>query len=103
MTVPRRVPALVEIGVCSVEDAVTAEAAGAARLELNAALSLGGITPSLGVLGEVRASVRLPVTVMIRPRPGGFCYSAREYASMRRDIDLVLENGADGIVLGFLT
>jgi copper homeostasis protein len=94
---------LLEVAVASVEDAETAQAGGADRLELNAAFVLGGLTPSLGMLMEVRAAVKLPLMVMLRPRRGGFCYSDREYRVLRRDLDLALKNGADGLVFGALT
>jgi copper homeostasis protein len=94
---------LLELAVASVEDAETAEAGGADRLELNAAFALGGLTPSLGMLLEVRAAVQLPLMVMLRPRRGGFCYSEREYRVLRRDLDLALKHGADGLAFGALT
>ena len=93
---------LLEVAVASVEDALAAQAGGADRLELNAALALGGLTPSLGTLIEVKRAVALPVLTMVRPRPGGFAYSAAEFAVMRRDADLALAHGADGIVFGVL-
>src|SRR5437899_12890401 len=98
--VTRRV--LLEIAVGSVEDALAAQAGGADRLELNAALALGGLTPSLGTVIEVKAAVRLPVMVMVRPRPGGFAYSEADFKVMQRDTDLALRHGADGIVFGIL-
>src|SRR4051794_21066209 len=94
---------LLEIAVASVEDALAAQGGGADRLELNAALALGGLTPSLGALLEVKAAVALPVLVMIRPRPGGFAYSDADFKVMQRDADLALQHGADGIVFGILT
>src|SRR6516165_10789677 len=94
---------LLEVAVASVEDALAAHKGGADRLELNAALSLGGLTPSLGTLIEVKAAVALPVLVMIRPRPGGFAYGEADFNVMRRDADLALQHGADGIVFGILT
>lgn len=39
---------------------------------------------------------------MVRPREGGFCYTETEYAVMKEDARLLLENGADGLVFGFL-
>ncbi|MDB5357775.1 MAG: hypothetical protein JWN24_4228 [Phycisphaerales bacterium] len=93
---------LLEICIASPEDAATAAAGGADRLELNSALELGGLTPSLGTLLETRNAVSLPVITMVRPRPGGFHYSAAEFKTMRRDVDLLLENGADGIAFGIL-
>jgi copper homeostasis protein len=78
---------LLEVPVASVEDALAAQEGGADRLELNAALSLGGLTPSLGTLIEVKAAVALPVLVMIRPRPGGFAYGEADFKVMQRDVD----------------
>src|SRR5438445_4405488 len=94
---------LLEVAVASVEDALAAQEGGADRLELNAALALGGLTPSLGTLIEVKAAVKLPVLVLVRPRPGGFAYGEADFHVMRRDVDLALGHGADGVVFGILT
>lgn len=91
-----------EICTASVEDCVAAEAGGADRVELNAALMLGGLTPSLGALIEARHAVTIPIIAMIRPRAGGFCYSAADFRTMQRDLDLALTHGADGIAVGVL-
>jgi copper homeostasis protein len=93
---------LLEVPLASVEDAAAALQGGAHRLELNAALELGGLTPSLGTFLEIRAAVRLPIVVMIRPRPGGFVYSPAELRILHRDIDLFLGHGAEGIAFGVL-
>lgn len=92
-----------EVCAAGVDDAITATASGADRLELNAALELDGLTPSLGLLEEVRRAVHIPVVAMARPRPGDFCYTPVEFRVLRRDIDLALEHGADGIAFGVLT
>jgi copper homeostasis protein len=94
---------LLEVPIASVDDALAAHRGGADRLELNAALPLGGLTPSLGTLIEVKAATPLPVVVMIRPRPGGFAYSETDFQVMRRDVDLALQHGADGVALGILS
>ena len=91
-----------EICTASVDDCVTAQAGGADRIELNSALMLGGLTPSLGTTRETLRAVRTPIIVMIRPRPGGFCYSANEFAVMQRDLELALAEGAHGIAFGIL-
>ncbi len=92
-----------EICTASVEDCVAAEQGGADRIELNCALMLGGLTPSAGTILEARAAVTIPLIVMIRPRPGGFCYSAQEFKVMQRDAESALAAGADGIAFGILT
>jgi copper homeostasis protein len=96
-------PIIVEIVCCSVEDALATEAGGADRIELCVALSSGGLTPSLGLLLEVKARTSLPVMAMVRPRAGGFVYSEAELAVMERDAELLAAHGADGIVFGILT
>ena len=84
------------------DDATEAEAGGADRIELGSAAMVGGLTPSLGTLIEVKRRTRLPVLAMVRPREGGFCYSHDEFLAMLRDTELLLKNGADGIVFGVL-
>jgi copper homeostasis protein len=92
----------IEAVVCSPDDCIEAEAGGADRLELCSAMVLGGLTPSLGTLIEARATTALPIVCMIRPRAGGFCYTAREFATMLRDAELAVAYGARGLVFGLL-
>ncbi|HZD32138.1 MAG TPA: copper homeostasis protein CutC [Candidatus Angelobacter sp.] len=93
---------LLEIIATTVDDCVAAESGGADRIELCAAITTGGLTPSLGTLIEAKKRVRVPVMAMVRPRAGGFCYSEEEFATMRRDAALLVEQGADGLVFGLL-
>jgi copper homeostasis protein len=93
---------LLEVCITSPDDAATARRARADRLELNAALELGGLTPSPGCLAAVRMIAPIPVIVMIRPRLGGFCYSAADFDVMAVDTQLALQYGADGIAFGIL-
>lgn len=93
---------LLEIIASTVNDCLAAESGGADRIELCAAITTGGLTPSLGTLIEAKKRVRIPIMAMVRPRAGGFCYSEEEFATMRRDAALLAEHGADGIVVGIL-
>ena len=89
---------------CSVEDAIAAEGCGAQSIEVCIALSLGGLTPSAGLVQEIgRHLTRTDVFTMLRPRPGGFVYSLAEQAVMERDAERAIECGADGLVFGALT
>ncbi len=92
-----------EVAVDDLEGAVAAAAAGAGRLEVCAALSESGLTPSVGLLRGVRARVTVPLFAMVRPRGGGFEYTASELDIMRLDIAACRDAGADGLVFGVLT
>ena len=93
---------VLEVCADSAESAVTAEKAGALRIELCANLIIGGTTPTIGLVEEVKKAVSLPVNVLIRPRFGDFCYTRAELNAMKRDIALCRDAGADGIVIGCL-
>ena len=94
----------IRIEVCcgSAGDVIEAWRAGADRAELNSDLFHGGLTPTLGSLRVARRETELPIMAMVRPREGGFCYTETEFAVCLEDARLLLENGADGLVFGFL-
>ncbi|AHG88917.1 Copper homeostasis protein cutC [Gemmatirosa kalamazoonensis] len=95
-------PVVVEACIDSVASAVAAERGGAARVELCDALHDAGTTPSAGMIAAVKERVRVPVFVIVRPRGGGFVYSAEELDVMRRDVIAARRLGADGVVIGAL-
>jgi copper homeostasis protein len=94
----------VEICVGDVARALTAEAAGADRVELCADLAQGGTTPSIGAVAvALRELRRVAVRVMIRPRGGDFHYGEVEERVMLADLEAVraLPN-PHGLSLGFV-
>lgn len=93
---------ILESPVFNVEAAMDAAQFGVDRLELCANFPEGGETPSAGMLKFLKTEIDIPVFVMIRPRGGDFAYSQKELMVMKRDIELLGEQGADGFVFGVL-
>ena len=90
---------MLEICCGSFSDVKTAYENGADRVELNSALYMGGLTPTLANLIYAKENCNIPVVAMVRPRGGGFCYSDEEYDTMLMDDKILLEHGADGMSL----
>ena len=95
----RHLGILLEVCVDDALGLAEAVAGGADRLELCSALSIGGLTPSAGLMG-VAAGCGLPCYAMIRPRSGDFVYSAADVAVMKADIRAARTAGRGGVVLG---
>ncbi len=94
---------ILEICANSFESAKAAALAGANRIELCTELSVGGLTPSFGLIEKVKQELDIPAHVLIRPRSGNFTYSENEMDVMLRDIAVCIELGCSGIVTGALT
>ncbi|MFD4421597.1 copper homeostasis protein CutC [Agromyces sp. NPDC058484] len=101
-------PRAVEIAVHDPAGARIAFEAGADRVELCTAPGTGGLTPSIGTVAAcvriAEAAGRLAgVHVLVRPREGGYVYTAEEVETQLADIRAVVEAGAGGVVIGALT
>lgn len=95
----------IELEVCveSVAGARAAIAGGADRLELCAALALGGLTPSQGLVAAVvpvASAAGVPVRAMVRPRAGDFAYDADMLALAQVEAAALLAQGVEGLVFG---
>ena len=88
-----------EVCVDTAEGLAQAVAGGADRVELCAALAVGGLTPSAGLMA-LAARCGVPVVAMIRPRSGDFVWSETELAMMEAEIAAVRAAGLTGVVLG---
>ena len=93
---------LLEICANSYQSAKNAQEAGAKRIELCSELSIGGMTPSYGLIKQVCATLDIKNFVLIRPRSGNFCYSKDEFEIIKKDIEICKTLGCDGIVSGIL-
>ena len=88
--------------LCSftIESSVTAQKAGAARVELCDNPIEGGTTPSYGVIKTVRNKIDIELYPIIRPRSMNYFYSEDEWQSMLEDVKVCKELECDGISVG---
>lgn len=88
----------------TLEEARSAQARGADRIELCTDLSVGGITPPRELIKDVVDALTIPVNVLIRPLSSlEFVYDEDEIQQLIADIEFCKSVGAAGIVVGALT
>ena len=92
----------IEAAIETVEDAIAATEGGADRLELCAALDLGGLTPTMGQIEAVRAVTTLPLVLMLRSRGGHFVYTTHELGIIAKDLKHLAATKPIGYVVGIL-
>ena len=76
---------------------------GANRIELCDNLTVGGTTPSIGMVEiatEICHANHVEIAVMIRPRGGDFVYNLYDFEIMQRDIKALKQFNIDYFVLG---
>ncbi|KJZ18476.1 copper homeostasis protein CutC [Loktanella sp. S4079] len=88
-----------EICVDDADGIATATRGGANRIELCAALALGGLSPSIGLI-EIARQSPLPAMAMIRPRAGDFVWNTAERNAQLAEIATVKQAGLAGVVIG---
>ncbi len=94
----------VEVCCSSLSEVREAVAGGARRVELCAAITCGGVTPSHATIKSItEAALDIDINVLIRPREGGFHYSDEEVDVMCHDIEFCRRMGVHGVVIGALT
>jgi len=93
---------ILEVIVCTVEDAVEAELGGADRLEVVSQRQVGGLTPSPDLVRRIRTEVSLPLRVMVRESVGFETLGDAEIERLCGSVRTFGEIGVDGIVFGFL-
>lgn len=92
-----------EICTDSVLGAVAAQKYNAKRIELCSALSVGGLTPSVGLVKNcIFYAPNVEIHPMIRHREGGFQYDKKDVEIMKKDIKVMSEFGVKGVVFGVL-
>lgn len=93
---------MLEVIVGSLSDAVEAERGGADRLEVIRDFERGGMTPTLDLVKSIRATVSLPLRVMLRENDGYTVQGEAEIEKLCATALQLQELRVDGIVLGFL-
>lgn len=93
---------ILECCVDSVESAINAKSGGASRIELCSNLIIGGTTPDLALVREIRKHTDIRIHALIRPRFGDFSYSEYEMEIMKSQIRALKEEGVEGVVIGVL-
>ena len=94
----------IEVCCSSLSEVLEAVAGGARRVELCAAITCGGVTPSHATIKSItEAALDIDINVLIRPREGGFHYSDEEVDVMCHDIEFCRQMGVHGVVIGALT
>ena len=93
---------VLECCVDSVESAINATNGGASRIELCSNLIIGGTTPDVALVKEIRKYTDIRIHALIRPRFGDFCYTEHEMEIMKSQIRALKDAGVEGVVIGVL-
>lgn len=96
-----------EVGARTLDDALAAWRGGANRVELYVSPTEGALTPSAGLVRAVVEARRqqnftLGLFAMLRPRAGDMFYSSSEFNIMQHDLEILLDQGIDGLMFGIL-
>ena len=92
---------ILEVIVCSVEDAIQAERGGATRLEIVHDLARGGLTPSLSLVEKILQNIQVPARVMLREREEYELGGTEELDRLCSRAEVMARLPLDGLVLGF--
>lgn len=91
---------ILEVCIASLEGAYICDELGVTRVEVNKALSLGGITPATSLIKEIKSKTNLKVVSMLRPRAGNFIYDDYEYKELLLELNDLIAAGTDGVAFG---
>jgi len=91
-----------ELCTDSLDGVLAAQDQQCKRVELCSALSIGGLTPSYGMVKQCVDMSSVEIHTMIRPREGDFVYSPLEIEIMENNIKQFALLGVKGVVFGVL-
>jgi copper homeostasis protein len=93
---------ILEVIVCTVEDAIAAAEGGASRLEIISHYEAGGLTPSFNLVREITSTVEIPARVMLRESEPFVVTDEGEIDKLCDLAFVFAQLPIDGFVLGFL-
>ena len=93
----------VEIIASTYDDAMKIQECGGNRIELIMGFEEDGLTPSYALIEKVTQNVDIPVNVMVRPHAKTFEVNKWDIEVMKREIEIITETKANGIVIGGVT
>ena len=93
---------ILEVCADSVQSAIAAQEGGADRIELCSGLVIGGLSPSPALFKQIRKYTDLKIRTLLRPRFGDFCYDDYEFQTLKEEVEMFRDLGADGVVIGML-
>ena len=91
-----------EVVVTNAQEALTAQNAGATRVELVSDWNRGGLTPQERTVAAVARAVSLPVYAIVRPHDDGFVYDRGQRKAILESAAAMRDLGASGVVFGAL-
>ena len=91
-----------EICIGTLDDVVALKEYNVDRIECTSALELGGLTPTVAMVKQIKAMTSIEIVAMVRPHADGFVYSSYDVNCMFDDAKTLCEAGVEGIVFGFL-
>jgi copper homeostasis protein len=95
-------PIVFELCAETLDACLAAREGGADRIELCAALEVGGLTPHHELVTEAVHRSGLLVHVILRPHADGFHYSVADFDSICEELHHVRRLGVTGVVFGIL-
>lgn len=93
---------IIEVSCGTVEEALLAAEFGADRVEICAALSTGGVTPSPSTFLTIKKLIQIPIFVMVLQPEADFTPNEPDFQAMLDDVEWFAGNGADGFCFGCL-
>lgn len=91
---------ILEACVGNLKDAISAQLKGAHQIELCDRLDLDGNSPPFDLVEEVSSNLKIPVKVIINPKPFDYSYCSAELEEIEKYIKSISKFNISGLVFG---